>query len=79
MSFTALCTQYYFNAAEAEAWMSEMELYMMSEERAKDEPSAQSMIKKHRHLEKAVEDYAENINELSLEAKGLIDEDHPQR
>ena len=27
--------QYFFDAAEAEAWMSEQELYMMSEERAK--------------------------------------------
>ncbi|XP_072024969.1 spectrin beta chain-like isoform X3 [Amphiura filiformis] len=70
--------QYYFNAAEAEAWMSEQELYMMGEERAKDEPMAHSMLNKHRHLEKMVEDYAENINELSLEAKQLIDEDHPQ-
>lgn len=29
--------QYYFDAAEAEAWMSEQELYMMSEEKAKVE------------------------------------------
>ena len=27
--------QYYFDAAEAEAWISEQELYMMSEEKAK--------------------------------------------
>lgn len=27
--------KYYFDAAEAEAWMSEQELYMMSEEKAK--------------------------------------------
>ena len=27
--------QYYFDAAEAEAWMSEQELYMMSKEKAK--------------------------------------------
>ena len=27
--------QYYFDGAEAEAWMSEQELYMMSEEKAK--------------------------------------------
>ncbi|XP_071480653.1 spectrin beta chain, non-erythrocytic 1-like [Diadema antillarum] len=70
--------QYYFNAAEAEAWMSEQELYMMGEERAKDEASAQTMLKKHAILESAVEDYAETINELSHEAKQLIDEQHPQ-
>ena len=31
--------QYYFDAAEAEAWMSEQELYMMSEEKAKVSPT----------------------------------------
>lgn len=30
-----MAQQYYFDAAEAEAWMSEQELYMMSEEKAK--------------------------------------------
>ncbi|XP_030854304.1 spectrin beta chain, non-erythrocytic 1 isoform X1 [Strongylocentrotus purpuratus] len=70
--------QYYFNAAEAEAWMSEQELYMMGEERAKDEASAATMAKKHAILESAVEDYAETINEVSHEAKQLIDEAHPQ-
>uniref|UniRef100_A0A3Q3MU98 Spectrin beta chain n=1 Tax=Labrus bergylta TaxID=56723 RepID=A0A3Q3MU98_9LABR len=51
--------QYYFDAAEAEAWMSEQELYMMSEEKAKDELSAVTMQKKHQIVEQAVEDYAE--------------------
>ncbi|XP_038072907.1 spectrin beta chain, non-erythrocytic 1-like isoform X2 [Patiria miniata] len=70
--------EYYFNAAEAEAWMSEQELYMMGEERAKDDANAQGMLKKHQILESAVEDYAETINELSHEAKQLVDESHPQ-
>ena len=33
--------QYYFDAAEAEAWMSEQELYMMSEEKAKVREASQ--------------------------------------
>lgn len=33
--------QYYFDAAEAEAWMSEQELYMMSEEKAKVSDASQ--------------------------------------
>lgn len=33
--------QYYFDAAEAEAWMSEQELYMMSEEKAKVRDASQ--------------------------------------
>ncbi|XP_071833448.1 spectrin beta chain, non-erythrocytic 1-like isoform X4 [Apostichopus japonicus] len=70
--------KYYFDAAEAEAWLSEQELYMMGEEKGKDEASAKSLLKKHKILEKAVEDYADNINELSNEAKKLIDENHPE-
>ena len=52
---------------------------MMGEERAKDDANAQGMLKKHTILESAVEDYAETINELSHEAKQLVDETHPQR
>lgn len=70
--------KYYFDAAEAEAWLSEQELYMMGEEKGKDEASAKNLLKKHLILEKAVEDFADNINELSMEAKKLIDENHPE-
>uniref|UniRef100_A0A3Q3G0R8 Spectrin beta chain n=1 Tax=Labrus bergylta TaxID=56723 RepID=A0A3Q3G0R8_9LABR len=82
--------QYYFDAAEAEAWMSEQELYMMSEEKAKDELSAVTMQKKHQIVEQAVEDYAETerismrqsqvdklyagLKDLSEERRGKLDE-----
>lgn len=36
--------QYYFDAAEAEAWMSEQELYMMSEEKAKVSSSTVTLV-----------------------------------
>lgn len=36
--------QYYFDAAEAEAWMSEQELYMMSEEKAKVSSSTMTLV-----------------------------------
>lgn len=36
--------QYYFDAAEAEAWMSEQELYMMSEEKAKVSSSTTTLV-----------------------------------
>lgn len=70
--------QYYFDAAEAEAWMSEQELYMMSEEKAKDEQSAVSMLKKHQILEQAVEDYAETVHQLSTTSRALVAEGHPE-
>uniref|UniRef100_A0A4W5LVL9 Spectrin beta chain n=1 Tax=Hucho hucho TaxID=62062 RepID=A0A4W5LVL9_9TELE len=70
--------QYYFDAAEAEAWMSEQELYMMSEEKAKDEQSSVAMLKKHQILEQAVEDYAETVHQLSKTSRGLTAAGHPE-
>ncbi|XP_054456659.1 spectrin beta chain, non-erythrocytic 1-like isoform X2 [Anoplopoma fimbria] len=69
--------QYYFDAAEAEAWMSEQELYMMSEEKAKDEQSSVAMLKKHHILEQAVEDYADTVHQLSSTSRGLVAVEHP--
>uniref|UniRef100_A0A8B9RES0 Spectrin beta chain n=1 Tax=Astyanax mexicanus TaxID=7994 RepID=A0A8B9RES0_ASTMX len=70
--------QYYFDAAEAEAWMSEQELYMMSEEKAKDEQSSVAMLKKHQILEQAVEDYAETVHQLSKTSRALVAAGHPE-
>ncbi|VDO14574.1 unnamed protein product [Rodentolepis nana] len=39
--------QYLFDASEAEAWMGEQELYLMGEEKTKDEQGATNAIKKH--------------------------------
>ncbi|KAK2824698.1 hypothetical protein Q5P01_021873 [Channa striata] len=69
--------QYYFDGAEAEAWMSEQELYMMSEEKAKDEQSSVAMLKKHQILEQAVEDYADTVHQLSSTSRGLVAAGHP--
>ncbi|KAI1288342.1 Spectrin beta chain [Halotydeus destructor] len=70
--------QYYFDASEAEAWMSEQELYMMVEDRGKDEDSAQNIMKKHESLENAVEDYANTVRQLGETARQLISEEHPE-
>ncbi|CAL8390819.1 unnamed protein product, partial [Arctogadus glacialis] len=70
--------QYFFDAAEAEAWMSEQELYMMSEERAKDEQSSVAMVKKHQIVEQAVEDYADTVHLLSQTSRGLVAQGHPE-
>ncbi|XP_015783267.1 spectrin beta chain isoform X3 [Tetranychus urticae] len=70
--------QYYFDASEAEAWMSEQELYMMVEDRGKDEPSVQNLMKKHESLENAVEDYAATVRQLGETARQLVAEGHPQ-
>ncbi|ESN99908.1 hypothetical protein HELRODRAFT_101195 [Helobdella robusta] len=69
--------QYFFDAAECEAWMGEQELFMISEDRAKDENGAMNMIKKHANVEKTVEDYADTIRQLSERSRYLIDNKHP--
>ena len=71
--------QYFFDASEAEAWMSEQELYMMGEDRAKDEMGANNMLKKHSTLEKTVEDYSETIRSLGERSRILTEENHPDR
>lgn len=69
--------QYFFDASEAESWMSEQELYMMVDERGKDELSAQNMMKKHNILEQAVENYASTVRQLNDTAARLIADGHP--
>ena len=70
--------QFYFDASEAEAWMSEQELYMMVDDRGKDEDSAHNLMKKHESLENAVEDYASTVRQLNDTANRLIGEGHPE-
>merc|ERR1712001_519688 len=69
--------QFFFDANEAEAWMSEQELYMMVEDRGKDEFSAQKLMKKHEALEASVNDYSNNVRDLGEIARQLIAEGHP--
>uniref|UniRef100_A0AAR2M232 Spectrin beta chain n=1 Tax=Pygocentrus nattereri TaxID=42514 RepID=A0AAR2M232_PYGNA len=66
------------DSPNAEAWMSEQELYMMSEEKAKDEQSSVTMLKKHQILEQAVEDYAETVHQLSKTSRDLVAANHPE-
>ncbi|XP_041353644.1 spectrin beta chain-like isoform X2 [Gigantopelta aegis] len=78
LRLSEIAQQYYFDASEAEAWMSEQELYMMGEERSKDEIGAQNMMKKHQNLEKAVEDYADVVRQLGERSRNLMETDHPE-
>uniref|UniRef100_A0AAQ6AAZ0 Spectrin beta chain n=1 Tax=Amphiprion ocellaris TaxID=80972 RepID=A0AAQ6AAZ0_AMPOC len=70
--------QFYADAAEAEAWMGEQELHMMSEEKAKDEQSALVMVKKHQSLEQALEDYAQTIHQLANSSRLMVTSEHPE-
>uniref|UniRef100_A0A914HJH5 Spectrin beta chain n=1 Tax=Globodera rostochiensis TaxID=31243 RepID=A0A914HJH5_GLORO len=69
--------QYLYDCAEAEAWMSEQELYMMQDERGKDEFSTQNQIKRHERLQHEIGQFAETIRDLAVRVKELIDEGSP--
>lgn len=58
--------------------MGEQELYMMVEDRGKDEISAQNLKKKHESLELAVDNYADTIRQLGETARQLTSEMHPE-
>uniref|UniRef100_A0A4W6CQ42 Spectrin beta chain n=1 Tax=Lates calcarifer TaxID=8187 RepID=A0A4W6CQ42_LATCA len=64
-------------SAEAEAWIGEQELYMIADEKAKDEQSAMLMLKRHMILKQAVDDYADSIQKLADRAQKMFAEDHP--
>nr|XP_020669027.1 spectrin beta chain, non-erythrocytic 2 [Pogona vitticeps] len=73
-----MAQQLYFDVAEAEAWMGEQELHMISEEKAKDELIAQAMVKNHMVMEQALEDYAQTIHQLSLQSRDMVNNGHPE-
>ncbi|XP_041927418.1 spectrin beta chain, erythrocytic isoform X1 [Alosa sapidissima] len=69
--------QYFNDAEEAEAWIGEQELYMIADEKAKDEQSAMVMLKRHLILKQAVDDYADSMRKLADRAHKMMAEDHP--
>ncbi|XP_037550656.1 spectrin beta chain, erythrocytic [Nematolebias whitei] len=74
---SSLAQQYYNDADEAEAWIWEQELYMIADEKAKDEQSAMLMLKRHMILKQGVDDYADSIQTLAERAQKMFAEDHP--
>ncbi|XP_028856449.1 spectrin beta chain, erythrocytic-like [Denticeps clupeoides] len=69
--------QYLNDADEAEAWIGEQELYMIADEKAKDEQSAMVLLKRHLVLKQGVDDYAGAIRKLADRAQKMLAEDHP--
>lgn len=70
--------KYYYDASEHETMMSEQELYMLVDDRGKDEFSANVLIKKHETIENTVDDYEEEIRKLGEAANELIRNNHPE-
>lgn len=69
--------QYFSDANEAEQWMSEQELYLLSDDRARDEPTAHANLKKQEATENAVAEYADTIRRLSEAADRLVKDGNP--
>ncbi|XP_069806964.1 spectrin beta chain, erythrocytic isoform X2 [Dendropsophus ebraccatus] len=69
--------QYYIDANEAEAWIDEQQLYLMGDEKPKDEESVVLMLKKHLILQQTVEQYGKNIKELAEQSQKLLALEHP--
>ncbi|NXF60577.1 SPTB1 protein, partial [Ciccaba nigrolineata] len=70
--------QYYLDAGEAEAWVSEQELFMGAEEKPKDEESSLVMLKRHVRQQRSIEDYGQTIKELAGRAQQLLSTGHPE-
>ncbi|NXO82031.1 SPTB1 protein, partial [Sitta europaea] len=70
--------QYYLDADEAEAWVSEQELFMGPEEKPKDEESCMMMLKRHVRQLRSIEDYGQTIKELAGRAQQLLSAGHPE-
>ncbi|NXP63969.1 SPTB1 protein, partial [Chloropsis cyanopogon] len=70
--------QYYMDADEAEAWVSEQELFMGPEEKPKDEESCLMMLKRHVRQLRSIEDYGQTIKELAGRAQQLLSAGHPE-
>nr|XP_057911997.1 spectrin beta chain, erythrocytic isoform X2 [Doryrhamphus excisus] len=72
-----LAQQHYNDADEAEAWIGEQELYMIADEKPKDEQSSMLALKRHTILKQAVDDYADSIQNLADRAQKMFAEDNP--
>lgn len=70
--------QLYFDLDEAEQWMSEKELYMMSSDRGKDEFTSRNVKRKHDAIEAAVRDFNKTMDELKKTADSLIKDNVPE-
>uniref|UniRef100_A0A8C0FVT8 Spectrin beta chain n=1 Tax=Chelonoidis abingdonii TaxID=106734 RepID=A0A8C0FVT8_CHEAB len=69
--------QYYLDAGEAEAWISEQELYMAADEKPEDEESNIVMLKRHFQQQSTMEDYGKNIKQLAGRAQ-MLSAGHPE-
>lgn len=71
--------QLLFDLDEAEQWMSEQELYMMSSDRGKDEFTSRNVKRKHEAVEASIKDFNKIMSDLKKTADSLIDANVPEK
>lgn len=64
--------QYFFDATDTEQWMSEQELYMMTEDRGKDEFTAMDLLKRHEAIEEAIKNFKTSVDQLGATSTELV-------
>lgn len=64
--------QFYTDANEAESWLNERVALAASNDFGEDEPSAQSLLQRHRDLEGELHAYSGDIQSLNTQAEKLI-------
>ncbi|XP_046688428.1 LOW QUALITY PROTEIN: spectrin beta chain-like [Homalodisca vitripennis] len=64
--------QYYTDANEAESWLNERMALLTSSDYGEDEPSAQSLLQRHRDLQGELRAYSGDIQSLNTQAETLI-------
>ncbi|XP_060523506.1 spectrin alpha chain, non-erythrocytic 1 isoform X2 [Cylas formicarius] len=65
--------QFYADANEAESWFLEKESILSSKDLGGDEPSAQSLLQRHKDLESELLAYGGDIQSLNAQAERLIE------
>lgn len=64
--------QFYTDANEAESWLNERMALVASSDYGEDEPSAQSLLQRHRDLQGELRSYSGDIQSLNAQAEKLI-------
>lgn len=64
--------QFYTDANEAESWLHERQTLVGSNDYGEDEPSAQSLLQRHRDLQGELKAYSGDIQSLNTQAERLI-------
>ncbi|XP_065183632.1 spectrin beta chain, non-erythrocytic 1-like [Sycon ciliatum] len=70
------CHQYLLDAAEAQAWMSEQELFLMVDDRGRDEDSAQALLNRHEIMAQDIKEFRNTVDSLGATAKAMLDAEH---